>query len=397
MKSVHEPEKRLEACLKTIDRLDKEKDKELILKFHDKCFAEGLTNTRALYYLLKLKKISEWTDKDLDVLDRADIENLLSKINKDYESEWTKHGYRVTLKKFYKTMFGNGEEYPENVKWVKANVRSDKNGIPEILTKEEVKKAISTASKVRDKAMLSFLYESGCRVGELLNTKIGDIEFDDYGAKVKVVGKTGERKIRLVGCIPHLSLWLEHHPDKRKGSYLWVSVGQRNSKNRLSYRMVCQLVEDCVRKAGIEKKIHPHSFRHSRATHMAGAGINNAVLCEFFGWRQNSEMPSIYFHLSGEDVDRVILQMHGLKKEQKKDNFETNICQRCGEKNSPEIDYCLRCHAPLSEIALIKAEERKKLDIADYVKTVFIQQFKTDPEFRKRIVEERVKELQIKN
>ena len=375
-RNVHNIEKRLKSCERSIEKSTSisESDKELIFKFRDHCYSEDLTKTRILFYLLRLKKITEFAEKDLKDLEKEDIKKIVALINRRYKSEWTKHGFRVTLKKFYKWLEGDGEEYPDKVKWLKTSTKNDKNGLPEILTKEEVKKIISCASKIRDKALISFLYESGCRVSELLNIKIGDMEFDDYGVRVKVVGKTGERIIRLVGCIPHLNLWLEHHPHKDKNSYLWVSVGQKNSGKRITYQTVAKLVKKLAEKAGIEKKIHPHTFRHTRATHMASDGrINNAIMCQYFGWSQNSDMPSVYFHLSGEDVDRAILQMYGLHKEKEEETFQLLKCGRCGEDNPPEVDYCRRCRAPLTQKAITESMD-----------------------FLERMIQEKIWELQAK-
>ncbi len=67
------------------------------------------------------------------------------------------------------------------------------------------------------------------------------------------------------------------------------------------------------RKAGINKKIHPHLFRHSRATYMANY-LTEAQMNQYFGWVQGSGMPAVYVHLSGRDVDDAILKANGFTK-----------------------------------------------------------------------------------
>lgn len=388
MKNIHKTKQRLNSTIKRIkkpyycesckERFDKktcpecgkktkgqgisDSDKELIFKFRDKAYTKDLTDTRVLFYLNKLQKLSEWTDKDLKDLEREDIDKLVAKINKKYDSEWTKQGYKIAIRKFFQWLDGknwNSKKYPDKVEWISTTIKKNKNEDPDILTKEEVKKLIKTASSVRNKALISFLYESGARVGELLNIKIKDIEFDDYGAKVKLFGKTGERKVRLVGCVSRLRTWLEYHPNNQSSSYLWVSVGQKNHGNRMSYNTVRGIINNLIEEVGIDKDIHPHSFRHTRATHMAGSGVvNDAVMCEYFGWEQGSDMPSVYFHLSGEDTDRAILRMHGVKKDgdNEGESFTGLKCQICGKKNPPELNYCERCNKPLTEKAVTEKQ-----------------------------------------
>jgi len=71
---------------------------------------------------------------------------------------------------------------------------------------------IEACDNPRDRALVHVLYESGARSGELLNMKIGDVEFDQYGAVIRVCGKTGPRRLRLIESVPDLQLWLSMHP-----------------------------------------------------------------------------------------------------------------------------------------------------------------------------------------
>ena len=66
----------------------------------------------------------------------------------------------------------------------------------ELLTEEEIQKMISSCANLRDRALVSVLYESGCRIGEIGNLRIKDVLFDEYGAKIDVLGKTGARRVR---------------------------------------------------------------------------------------------------------------------------------------------------------------------------------------------------------
>lgn len=77
-----------------------------------------------------------------------------------------------------------------------------------------------------------------------------------------------------------------------------------------------------AKKAGISKQIHPHLFRHSRATYMANY-LTEAQMNVYFGWAQGSDMPGVYVHLSGRDVDDAILKANGvIEKEEQKINIQ---------------------------------------------------------------------------
>jgi site-specific recombinase XerD len=166
---------------------------------------------------------------------KKDIESILGKLERMNYSEWTKHDYKVTLKKFYKWLIG-GEDYPKEVKWIKTTVKKEgSQHLPEeLLTEEDVKKLIEAADHLRDKALVSVLYESGCRIGELASLKIKNVTFDEHGAIIIVNGKTGSRRLRILGSTPYLSVWLNNHPLKdNPEAPLWVSIGTKEKNTKL--------------------------------------------------------------------------------------------------------------------------------------------------------------------
>lgn len=122
-------------------------NKKKIKEFSEYLLAEGLTKTRVEFYLRRLYKIAKFFGKKkFERARKEDIIKFLSKIEKKNYSEWTKHGFKVTLKKFFRWLRGT-EEYPEEVKWIKTTVKNSKKKLPdELLTEEEVRK-VARASK----------------------------------------------------------------------------------------------------------------------------------------------------------------------------------------------------------------------------------------------------------
>lgn len=98
-------------------------------------------------------------------------------------------------------------ESPEKAAWIKMSVsnRGSNNMLSkDLLTKQDIQRQIKAAKNDRDKAFIAVLYETGARIGELIDLKVGDIEDRKHGMKIVIDGKTGARRIPLVESVPHL-------------------------------------------------------------------------------------------------------------------------------------------------------------------------------------------------
>jgi len=364
--SIHDYDRRLELVLRKVKTLPiSERNRQIILRFKDECFSQGLSKGRVIKYMYYLLKLSEWLGKDFDKADKQDIKTLVSRIEESPYVDSSKRELKICVKKLYKWL-RESDDYPEEVKWIRPSSRkTGKIKLPEeILTEEDVKKLISVASNPRDRAFIAMLYESGCRIGEMLFLRIKHIAFDRYGAQIRVNGKTGPRRIRIISSVPYLTEWLNKHPDKdNPDSYVWLG-----SQGLIGYNRARYIIKSLGKKAGIKKRLHPHIFRHSRATHLANH-LTEAQMKEFFGWVQGSDMASIYIHLSGRDVDNALLsRVYGLKEVDKAEDkhFLPRACPRCGETNPPTNNFCSKCGMVLDEKTMVdiikRDEERSKAD-----------------------------------
>lgn len=282
------------------------------------------------------------------------------------------------MKRFYKWLKGNDEFYPPEVRWIKCRVKNDRIKLPEeLLTEEEIKALANATNKPRDKALIQCLYETGCRIGEMLTIQIKNVVFDDYGALLRVTGKTGERRIRIVASAPALATWLDFHPYKdNPEAFVWLRNLHKGAKDTLPFRYTnaMLLIRELAEKAGVKKRVNPHSFRHARATVLANK-LTEAQMKEYFGWVQGSDMASVYVHLSGRDMDDALLNVYGLKKDEKKDTekFRPINCNRCAHSNSPGSKLCNKCGYGL---ALTQGTETAGKQ------TDFMNALMNDPEFR---------------
>jgi integrase/ribosomal protein L40E len=368
-------------------------NKELILNFLEFAKANGAMPATLRNLIWSCMTVASIISKPFTEATYDDIVKIAAEIENRYKSEKTKTALKSNLKVFYRWL-RKTKDYPPEVDWIKINHKQVNNKLPEeLLTEEEIVKMADAALNPRDKALVLILYESGCRIGELLSLKIKDVQFDDYGCVLIVPkGKTGARRVRIIKYAKELLHWLDVHPMKNDPeSYVWVSLGV-NTKNQLvSYVGIEYVLRRLAKKVGITKKVNPHSFRHARATHLARY-LPQAIMNEIFGWSKDSRMSSVYYKLSGKDVDEALLRMDGLKPREDKELKPVMIktCARCGEVNSVLAHFCKKCNSPLDLKIMLEVDSRRK-EFDNFIRDFLVVLAERDKSI-KRIFKEMVKE-----
>jgi integrase len=334
---------------------------------------ERSINTRTeLRYYYCLCRLQKYTKKPFNTLSRKELEDAILKVkdNKKWSAR-TVDTVLFTVKSFFRWL-------NVDVSWIRRKRKYELQKLPEdLLTEDDVLMLIRTADHIRDKALISVLYESGMRAGELLNMSIKDIVFDDLGAIARVSGKTGDRRIRLVFSASYLRNWIDKHPLRNnRDASMWVGIGNRGKREPLQYKQLSERLRGLAIKCKIKKPVNPHHFRHSRASFLAKF-LTESQLKVFFGWTQGSGMAQVYVHLSGRDVDDALLsKVFGLKKleEAGRPKLVHTFCLRCKEPNSPEHSVCQRCSFPLEAKAVeayetsIKNSASQMVDLMKQVK-----------------------------
>jgi len=150
-------------------------------------------------YLYTLKNVVKLLKKDLDQASKKDILRILAEVEKSNYSEWTKHDYKVAIRKFYKWL---GKE--DLVSWIKIRVKKNRTFLPDELLSEKVLRIVKAADNLRDRVFIILLWESGGRIGEIGDMKIKDVGFHENYAAVWLHGKTGSRRIIVVLSSPYL-------------------------------------------------------------------------------------------------------------------------------------------------------------------------------------------------
>lgn len=338
--------------------------KDDIFAFQEECVMQGISTGRVTRYLYDVRKLQQWHGHSLRNASLDDIKHLVVKIEQSGLAPATKRDLKITLRKYVRFLQGT-TDVPATVSWVKPSVGVKTMKIPEeVLTPEEVTRLVAAADNIRDRAFIAALYESGCRIGEILTLRIKHLAPANPGMQIRVDGKTGPRRVLLISSAPYLSELLNMHPSRDRGEeLLWLTL----SGKKMRYSTVIGLLRRLSHKAGIRKHLYPHLFRHSRATHLANH-LTEAQMKEYFGWVQASEMAGVYVHMSGRDVDQAILRLNGLKPSEPKTGsvLAPLSCSRCKSSNPATHKFCMICGTPLTEQAatdLVTTElERKEAD-----------------------------------
>jgi site-specific recombinase XerD len=354
MNKLYDFDRRLNSEVERINKAQFcKRNKNLIFSFQKRLLADGISKARIWKYLMSLRIIAEMHNKPFDRWKEEDFVDVLAELqSRNYKNETMKE-YRKALKKFFKWF--KGEDW-KGLKVLRGDKKEDRK--PDVLSEEEILKMIESVEHPRDKAIIAVGYEAGLRIGELAGLRMRNVTWNANGAKIKVHGKKGERQIPIVMAAPYLRRWLDLHPERENpNAFVFVGIGTRTHGKPLEYQMFRKIIKEAAIKAGIKKRVNPHILRHSRATVLANY-LTEAQMNVFFGWVQGSDIPRIYVHLSGRDIDKAINRVYGIEEEEEeKERVAKPIkCPRCGYLNAPTDRFCGRCALILDEKERLRHE-----------------------------------------
>lgn len=267
-------------------------------------------------YLRDVKKLAKFSEeKELDELQitKVEVKEFIAFINTEGISARSQSRIISGIKAFYKYLIL--EDY------IKVNptelIESPKIGmkLPDTLSVSEIDDLISgidlsQPQGERNRAILEVLYSCGLRVSELTNLKLSNIRFKE--GYVKVVGKGDKERFAPIGssAIKYLNIYLNeirNHQNIKKGSEDIVFLNRRG--NKLTRVMIFTIIKQLAEKIGLKKKISPHTFRHSFATHLIEGGADLRAIQEMLG-HESITTTEIYTHLDREFLRDAIMTFH---------------------------------------------------------------------------------------
>lgn len=187
--------------------------------------------------------------------------------------------------------------------------------LPDFLSVDEIQKIIETidlsnSEGTRNKAIIETLYSCGLRVSEVITLKISDLFFND--GFIKVTGKGNKERLIPIGqeAIRYINIYLNESRNKQKiiKGYEDILFLNRRGKS-LSRVMIFLIIKELAAKAGISKKISPHTFRHSFATHLVEGGADLRAVQQMLG-HESITTTEIYTHLDREFLRETLHKYH---------------------------------------------------------------------------------------
>ncbi|UOE42475.1 site-specific tyrosine recombinase XerD [Chryseobacterium suipulveris] len=292
---------------------EKIKDFENFLKF-ERNFSDNTLDA----YLRDIRKLRDYADSEMDNLGPLEItyENLqeyLFQLSKKKFSERTQARWISSIKAFFKYLVDD-EVRTDNPSSL---LEGPKLGLylPDTLSFDDVEKIISaidisTDLGRRNHCMIEVLYGCGLRVSELIDLKISNINFKELYLKVDGKGD----KSRFVPLANWTSKLIKEYISEVRSKY---KINKKcedilflNSRgSAMSRVIVFIIIKELTDKAGINKKISPHTFRHSFATHLLQNGADLRYIQEMLG-HSSITTTEIYTHLKNEELRDVILNFH---------------------------------------------------------------------------------------
>ena len=171
--------------------------------------------------------------------------------------------------------------------------------IPDVLTKSEVKRLIDSLETKKSKLMISLIYACGMRVSEILSLRMQDLDLDEKTGQIR---QAKGKKDRLFNIPNFLSIDLKKQiaRQKEKNQELLFT----GPKGKLTPRNIQKIVSLASRKAEIKKSIHPHTLRHSFATHLLESNVDIRKIQELLGHADLSTT-QIYTHVSQQELKKI--------------------------------------------------------------------------------------------
>lgn len=190
-----------------------------------------------------------------------------------------------------------------------------KRALPDFLSFEEIEMMLATIplntpEGARNRAMLETMYSCGLRVSELIGLQISCL-YPDLGF-VRVIGKGNKERLIPIGkdALKYIRIYKEEirvHMKIQRGKEDFLFLNKHG--NPLSRIMVFYIIKDAAQKAGINKKISPHTFRHSFATHLVEGGADLRAVQQMLG-HESITTTEIYTHLDRDYLRSTLQQFH---------------------------------------------------------------------------------------
>lgn len=284
----------------------------------------GLANATVSAYESDLNKYVAWLQTHgitkPDDIAKQDVEDYIAALDADGESARSKARRLASIHEFHRFALTQHAVSAD----VAASVKAPKGAsvLPDVLSVDEVSRLLDAAAVggstdpvvLRDKALLEFMYATGCRVSEAVGTNLDDIDLEEK--VVRLMGKGSKQRLVPLGSYARNSVVvylnagrgeLERRSTAKVPERRALFLNKRGK--RISRQSVWEIVKTAGERAGITKPLHPHTLRHSFATHLIQGGADVRTVQELLG-HASVTTTQIYTHVSPEALIETYLTAH---------------------------------------------------------------------------------------
>lgn len=290
----------------------------------------GLAQSTVDAYASDLRRYLDWLEArgvhGPAAVTRQDVEDYVADLDGAGESGRSKARRLASIHAFHRFALAQQAVASD----VAATVKAPKGAgtLPDVLTVDEVARlleavpqpggagvaGVEDAVLVRDRALLELMYATGARVSEIVGADIDDMDFDEH--VIRVTGKGSKQRLMPVGgyACQALQRYLDEARPvlgrrKRSGSAERRALFLNKRGCRLSRQSVWEVVKAAGERAHIAKPLHPHTLRHSFATHLIQGGADVRTVQELLG-HASVTTTQIYTHVSPESLIEAYLTAH---------------------------------------------------------------------------------------
>ena len=270
-------------------------------------YQKGLSQNTVDSYKSDLTKLSNYLQNQ--DLSKTNIDNFFIDMSEFNYSTSTKKRMHSSIKNFLKYINEN-EDY-ESIDISDIKLKSSKK-LPEVLSITDIENMINyynheTYLDSRNRTVVDVLYSTGCRVSELCDINISDIDLDEKYLKLK--GKGSKQRIVPIGSMLYKNLmqYLNVRETflQNRGEPLFLS----KSKNKLDRTAVFRIIKKTAKNISLQTDVHPHTLRHSAATHMLEGGCDLRTVQEFLG-HSSVSTTQIYTKVTKEFLEEAFTESH---------------------------------------------------------------------------------------
>ena len=284
----------------------------------------GLAKATVSAYESDLNKYVAWLQTHgitkPDDIAKQDVEDYIAALDADGESARSKARRLASIHEFHRFALAQHAVSAD----VAASVKAPKGAsvLPDVLSVDEVSRLLDAAAVggstdpvvLRDKALLEFMYATGCRVSEAVGTNLDDIDLEEK--VVRLMGKGSKQRLGPLGSYARNSVVvylnagrgeLERRSTAKVPERRALFLNKRGK--RISRQSVWEIVKTAGERAGITKPLHPHTLRHSFATHLIQGGADVRTVQELLG-HASVTTTQIYTHVSPEALIETYLTAH---------------------------------------------------------------------------------------